>query len=266
MASVSILITNYKTIDFVKLSLYSLTKLTKNEYKVLINDNGSSEEELRQLREIEKNNSNIIVNFRHTDAPPSYAHGEALDILIGLVDTEYFTVLDSDCVFLMKNWDSYLISKLDHEVKVIGTTYTVNKASKKHNDFPAQFAVMFETKAYKKLKISCMPQNQSDKDTCWEWRGKYLSSNYSGKVLKQINTRHDKATPFGKIICVVFYTDEDEVIASHFGRGSSGGEYKYSTKFIAKLPILGKYIRKYLAYQEKKDWIIKCQMIIDKSN
>ncbi len=266
MASVSVLITNYKTIDFVKLSLYSLSKLTKNEYKVLINDNGSTEEELSQLSEIEANNSNIRVNFRCTDAPPSYAHGEALDILIDLVDTEYFVVLDSDCVFLMKGWDNYMISKLNDEVKVIGTTYTVNQASKKYNDFPAQFAVMFETKVYRKLRISCMPQNQSDKDTCWEWREKYLSNNYSGEVLKQINTRHDKTTVFGKIICVVFYTDRNEIIASHFGRGSSGGEYKYSTKFIAKLPILGKYIRRHIANKEKKDWIIKCKKIIDKSN
>lgn len=260
----TILITNYKTIDFIKLSLYALKKLTKNSYKVLINDNGSSENEINELKNLEQKYDYIKVNFRKTDSAPSYAHGEALDILIPMVDTKYFVVLDSDCTFLMKHWDDYMISQINDKVKVIGTTYTINGKSKKKNDFPAQFAVLFETEIYKSLNISCMPKNTTDKDTCWEWREKFFKSGYEGKIFNQKNTREFLHTSYKNIICMTFYNDDDELIASHFGRGSSGGEYKYSAgSLLNKLPIIGKILRKNIAKKEKMEWIKKSKQIID---
>lgn len=52
---ISILITNYNTVEFVKLSLFALEKLTYNSYQVLVNDNGSNENNIIELKNLENN-------------------------------------------------------------------------------------------------------------------------------------------------------------------------------------------------------------------
>jgi hypothetical protein len=258
----TVLITNYKTIDFLKLSLYGLEKLTKNSYKVLINDNGSSEDEINELKNLEQKYDYIKVNFRKTDSIPSYAHGEALDILIPIVDTKYFVVLDSDCTFLLKDWDEVLISDITDDIKIIGTPYYTSSTSHKKGDFPAQFAVLFETETYRNLDISCMPENLKEKDTCWEWREKYLSNGMESHIFSQINTRYEKDKNFIESLCIAYYY-KNRLIASHYGRGSSGGSSKKLRKSYYKIPIIGDFLKKRKAILEKNIWFEEVKNIIN---
>ena len=262
---ISVLITNYNTLDFVKLSLYALKKLTKNSYKVLINDNGSKRHEITDLQKIQKENSNIFVNFRNSNKESSFAHAEALDLLIEMVDTPYTAILDSDCTFLIKNWDDILIRRLNETTKIIGTQIASIGTKLKPNDFPFQFAVLFETEVYKKLDISCMPRDISKgEDTCWEWKPKFESAGYKGEILIAKNTRMYKKGPFSDVICAEYYIEgEKNIIASHFGRGSSYGKSKY-LKHLQKIgiPFLG-IIQKYLGEKEKQKWLNICYKIIN---
>ena len=124
MPLLSILITNYNTIDFLKLSLYAIKKLTKNDYVVLINDNGSNRHNIDELKKIESN-GDAVINFRVSQQQThSAAHGEALDILMSMVDTKYAAILDSDCLPLKKDWDEYLISKLSNPIKILLSVLT----------------------------------------------------------------------------------------------------------------------------------------------
>lgn len=263
---ISVLLTNYNTLDFINLSLLSLRRLTNNKYKVLINDNGSRKIDILGLKKITYENKNVIVNYRKSKykfEDASYAHAEALDILINMVDTEYTVVLDSDCVFLLKDWDKLLISKINNTVKIIGTPLPEGRSGLKPYNFPFQFGVLFDTKTYKNLKISCMPRDiLKGEDTCWEWFSKFTNNGYKGVVFTVKNTRDYHEGPFKNLICEEYYIENGKLIASHFGRGSSGGIVKYYHKWYFNMPIVSRITKKYAATKQKKLWMEKCYNLI----
>lgn len=263
---ISILITNYNTVDFIKLSLDSIQALTKNPFQVIINDNGSNNKDIKELQNLEKQKKYLRINYRKSKyKEAAFAHGEALDILIDMVDTEYFLILDSDCVMLLKNWDEYCINQIDSDVKIIGTQVaSIRGVGNKNSNFPLPFASFFETKTYKSLNISCMPENTTDKDTCWQWESKYIESNYESRLFYAKNTKEYQYGPFKSVICAEYYTKDNQLICSHFGRGSSGGVAKYNNKWWLKLLFISKFIRKYISLKEKKRWMIICRNITDK--
>jgi glycosyltransferase involved in cell wall biosynthesis len=263
-AGITVLITNYNTLDYVKLSLYALSKLTKNVYKVIINDNGSRPKELEQLKKLSEFDSKVRVNYRNCEKRPSYAHAEALDILISMSDTRYTVVLDSDCVFLLDNWDEMLISRLNDKVKIIGTPQTKGRSGLKPDNFPFQFAVLFETDTYKRLGISCIPRNMDKgEDTCWEWKPKFTEAGYGSEIFIAKNTRDFQGGPLRSVICDEYYLADGRLIASHLGRGSSGGSVKYYHRWFYNLPVAASFIRKAVAAMQKRDWINLCRKIVD---
>jgi len=263
---ISILIVNYNSFDFVDISLYALSKLTKNPYKVFILDNGSNIIDYENLRKVCSNYKNCILERRKTILKGSLAHGTALDYLVKKVDTPYFSILDADAIWLIKNWDEILIRQLNDEVKVIGTQAPVG--SSKKQDFPLMFAVLFELESFKRLNISFMPkENSVYHDTGWEVREKYLRAGYKGKVLEMKNTRNFKDGPFKYIICAEYYLEgAPHIFASHFGRGSTLGEHKYRKGFgnIYRFPIIGKYLRMKKGKEEKENWFNICKEVINK--
>jgi len=265
---ITILTVNYNTADFIDLMLYAFKKLTKNFYKVIICDNGSNDEELVKLAKVIRKYENIEVLFRVQSKVGSVGHAEAVDILIDKVNTRYTVVMDSDCTFLMNNWDEYLISKLNDKIKIVGTPRqpknTSNKIIKKiYANFPAPYAVLFDTYIYRQLHISCMPGNiQEGKDTVWEWRGKFEQAGYGGYSFDMINTRFNINTLFQKTLCAV-YVDNNSLIASHFGRGSSGGNAKYKNWYYWRIPLLSKYLIMQKSISEKDIWINKSKSIIN---
>ncbi len=261
----TVLITNYNTLDFVKVSLLALQKLTINPYKVFINDNGSRPRETAELKNIAKDNPHVWVNFRKSSRKQtSYAHAEALDLLISRVETKYAVVLDSDCTFLMKGWDEYMIRQVDDAVKIVGSPLAKGRSGLKPDDFPFQFAVLFDTAVYKSLNISCMPVDiAGGKDTCWEWKHKFTNGGYKGKVFSALCTRDYKEGPFRSITGVAeYYTEDGRLIGSHYGRGSTQGITKFRAG-IYRIPYLSKLLNIYVGLKEKKDWLGICRRIIE---
>ena len=260
---ITIVTVNYITSDFINLMLYAFENLTRNKYRVIICDNYSSDEEVKKILKVAHNFDNVELIFREQTKVGSIGHAEALDLLISKVTTPYFVTMDSDAVFLLKDWDEILINKLIGSVKLIGSSVPLSSRNSKVKDFPHAYSVMYETKAYKGLNVSFLPKDvrNPSQDTGWELRQKYLSSDYSGYVFETISTRDNVKTVFNRIYCTVYYLDS-KLIASHFGRGGSGGSPKYHTKLIYKIPLISKYIRRYMGLRSKKKWIEMCYMII----
>ena len=257
---ITILITNYNTIDFTKHSLQALEKLTVNKYKVLINDNGSSSREVDALKEL--SSENVTVFFNQNNKTASYAHAEALDFLIEKVETKYTVILDSDCVFLMHGWDVCMISMMTDNIKIVGSPLPRGRSGKKPYDFPFQYAVMFDTNVYKKLEITCLPRDLSKgEDTCWEWKSAFLGNGYSSYIFKVISTRDDDSTLLSNIVCNVYYLC-NHIIASHWGRGSSLGYAKYY-QWI-KVPFVFNWLKKLHGVYDKRRWIKRTGQLIDR--
>jgi len=189
-----------------------------------------------------------------------------LNLLVKKIDTPYFSILDTEAIWLIKNWDEILISHLSDKVKVIGTQAPVGSAKKQ--DFPLMFAALFELEFFKKLNISFKPkENSISQDTGWEIREKYLGEGYKRTILEMKNTRIFKDGPFKEVICGEYYLPGfPHIFASHFGRDSTLGEHKYRKGFgnIYRFPIIGKYLRMKKGKEERENWFKICKEVINK--
>ena len=272
----TILITNYNTSDFIELLVYSLKKLTKNDYNILINDNGSKKNDLAKLIKLSEKHSNIFLHFRDSKTErASLAHGRALDELMQMANTKYTAIFDSDTAILQKDWDESLINKLNEKVKIIGTPLS-NKVSAlkgdgiKTYDFPFQFVLLFETDIFKRLDISWQPKEKLEKgfDTAWQLKPKFTLAGFEGEIFIEENTRYYKQGPFHELIGVAEYylNENSNIFASHFARGSTLGSSKYrkGTNFIYRIPKIGRLFRNHRGKKDKQKWINICHKIIDK--
>lgn len=261
---ITVTIVNYNSSDFIDVSLYALDRLTKNPYKVIVVDNGSQDGDKARLKKIAGKYKNVSLIFRNQTASGSIGHGEALNILIGMIDTPYGVILDADATFLKSGWDEALISRLNDKAKIIGTAPPKNPS--KPTDFPLMYAILFDTRVFKSLNINMLPEDiGSGRDVGWEMREKFLKAGYAGLTLDARNTREYKDGPFGKLICAEYYLEgEERVFASHFGRGSTLGTGKYrGGSILLNVPGIKGAIRKRMGNREKKEWIDTCRRIID---
>ncbi|MCD4832073.1 MAG: glycosyltransferase [Anaerohalosphaeraceae bacterium] len=262
---ITIATVNYNTADFVELIIYSLKKLTCNSYKLIVCDNGSNPADIEKIKRLSQENEKVELFFRQQNAAASMAHGQALDLLIEKSASKYTAVLDSDCVFLLKNWDIELTNHLDEKVKIFGATSPSLRAGPRlgGGDFPLPFAAVFETEIFKSLEISCTPGDiTKGQDTSWQWRQKFSAAGLYGKVFTVYNTRDFRDGFFAEFIGVEeYYLDDGKLVASHFGRGASLGAAKYMKWF--RVPLISTPIKKYFGKSDKKKWIKKCYQIID---
>jgi glycosyltransferase involved in cell wall biosynthesis len=262
---ITVVTVNYNTADFIELMLYTLEKLTNNFYQVFICDNGSTAEDIEKLENIAQKYNNLELIFRRQNTTASIAHGQAIDILIEKSNSKYTAILDSDCVFLLKNWDIELIKEFDEKVKIVGATSPRMRTGDRvgGGDFPLPFAVLFETDVYKSLEIQCAPaKDQVGCDTCWQWKQKFSAAGFAGKTLVTYNTRDFKQGPFSDLIGIEeYYLNDGRLIAAHFGRGSSLGAAKY-LKWL-KIPVVLTPLKKIFGRIDKKKWIKKCYEIIN---
>jgi|APSaa5957512535_1039671.scaffolds.fasta_scaffold05151_3 hypothetical protein len=265
---ITILTVNYNTSDFVNLMLFAFERLTKNTYKVLICDNFYNKKEALRIRAVANKYKNVEVIYRKQTQSGSVGHAEAMDILVSKVDTPYFVTMDADCTFLLKDWDEILISKIDGKIKVVGTALPESRINYKPMDFPLVFAVLYETETFNKLKPSFMPGDlkmDKTRDTGWQIRELYLKNGFKGLVFKGVNTRLVKHTPFANALCAVYYCD-NQLIASHFSRGSGAGLAKYNNRWYFNIPLISIVFKKVYGLKEKKYWINKSIYIINQVN
>lgn len=253
---ITVAIVTYNASIFIEVSLDALKKLTKNSYNVIICDNGSHKSDKEKLKKIASKYKNVKLIFRKQSGPTSMGHAEALNVLIEEINTPYGIILDSDSIMLKKHWDEILINHLNSKTKIIGCPPAKNPL--KPIDFPSVYATLFDTKIFKSLKIDMRPKDPSiGLDTGWEMREKFLAKKYRAENLDVKNTREFKNGPFRDVICAECYLDND-IIVSHFGRGSSLGMAKY--KGWWRIPM----IRKIKGYYERYKWIKICKKIVNK--
>jgi glycosyltransferase involved in cell wall biosynthesis len=263
---ITVVIVNYNSADFVDISLYSLSKLTKNPYQVIIRDNNSKAADYQKLLTISSKYQNVQVYRNDTNLTGSMAHGTALNFLVKKVNTKYFSILDADALWLIKDWDEILIKEIDQKTKVIGTQVTLD--SIKPKDFPLMFCILFETATFNKLNIDFRPKDiSSGQDTGHELREKYLKSGFRGKIIEMKNTRTYKSGPFHQLLCAEYYKDGNynKIFASHFSRGSTLGKAKYVSQnklSLNSLPFFGDILLKLRGTYEKQLWISICRKII----
>lgn len=267
---ITVLIVNFNSSEFVLNTLYCLERITKNPYTVFIADNNSERPDYELLRNGVKGYDNTtLIRKEDFSLTGSMAHGTTLNELLEYVDTPYFSVLDADATFLMRDWDEYLISALDDRSPVIGT----QASPQKPRDFPLMFAILFRTKEFKELGIDLRPKDTANfQDTGWELREKYLDAGYRGKLIEMKNTRDYREGPFRDLHGVAeFYLPgiPDRIFASHFGRGSSLGRNKYlrtdrlHERFIFKMPFIGDSFLRRRGLAEKRTWIHICRSIVE---
>jgi len=261
---ITIVTVNYNTSDYIEVMFYALSKLTKNPYRIIVCDNGSDKKNILALVKIARRYRNAELIFRIQSEKANIGHAEALDMLIERVNSPYTVVLDSDCTFLLKNWDEVLIGNINDKVKIIGSPLPKGRSGIKPYDFPFCFATLFETETFKKLQVSCKPGNiDKGEDTCWEWRSKFLNNGFAAKIFVAQNTRDFKEGRFKQIICEEYYTEDGRLIASHLGRGSSGGTFKYYHKWFYNIPFFSFFIKKAVAAKQKRQWLVLCREIVD---
>lgn len=263
--TITVLIVNYNSSDFVSVSLHALEKLTKNSYQVFILDNNSQLRDYHQLQKTCASYQNVVLEKSETTLRGSEAHGAALNYLVGKVNTPYFCILDADATWLIKNWDEILIKELDGTTKIIGT----QAPPPKDQTFPLMFAALFDTEAFLQLGVDFRPIDiKTHQDTGYEMKQKYLQAGYSGKIIDVKNTRTYKKGPYRDIISAEYYLNGncEHIFASHYGRGSTNGENKYrtGTNFLYSLPIIGKHFRLKKGKREKEKWINISLKIIEK--
>lgn len=279
---ITILTCNFNTSDFLINTLYSLKKLTKNKYKVIIRDNNSKYEDYFKLFNYTKDFNNIeLYRVEGFKIRGSLAHGMALNDLFLKVKTKYCVILDPDFTFLIKNWDDILINELDEKCPIIGT----QGPRFKYQDFPYIFGILFKSNIFKELEIDFRPKTSEknpNTDTGYKLREKCLNSGYNGKLLKIKDTRFHKSGPFHDINCQEFYLNGyKKIFASHFFRGHSSGFWKYysaNKKKISQIPFIGKKLvslkiidkilgrmAKIKGLKEKSKWLKRCRKIVEKA-
>lgn len=269
---ITIVMAHRNAADFVEEMLYSFDKLSFHPYKIIIRDNSSSPKEFSKLQKLLKKYSHININlYEHvTDLRGSAAHGEALNELVGRIDTEYGVIMDTDVAFLQKGWDKILIDALTPEMPIYGTQSDSN--GPKPKDFPLMFGVLFKTNILKSLNVDWRAKDMSIfQDVGWELREKYQAAGLKGGLLYDFNTRTFKKGPFANLVCSEYYLDSrgtTAIFASHFGRGSNPN-YKNLVriqsssvfiKFINLALLLPNYIRWVI---DKKKWLHISKKIID---
>ncbi len=254
--AITVVTVNYNTADFVGLLLESLRLLTKGPYRVIICDNGSKSKDLQNLKALCKDEDNIELIFNQQSVNGSIGHGEALDMLAFKIETPFFVVVDSDAVFLHKDWDAIWLSRINDKVKAIGTEASGNKPK----DFPTLYAVLYETNSFRKIDSSFLPNLEAYKDeaytdTGWQVREGFLNNGYEGETLEIRNTREYKEGPFREFTGVgeFYLKGREEIFVAHYGRGAAGGRPKF-LKQKGAFKIFKRVLAWREARKEKKAW------------
>lgn len=258
-------IVNFNSAPFIEATLSNLTRLTRSPFQVHVIDNGSIQSDRAELKRLQQKYPQILhLEFRispFNGAKASFAHGEALDLLLAQVKTDYALVLDADCVPLLPGWDAELLKAFNEKTIMVGAVppkETIRRAT----DFPLPFFSFIDMRKYRTLGISCMPRDiAKGEDTCWEWREKSRAAGFEGTVFKSVNTRQEKSGPFGSFTGVEEYYWNGKIIAAHFGRGSTQGEAKFLKGF--HLPVVSGYLKRALGRRERTSWIRKCLEIVN---
>ncbi|MBN2377871.1 MAG: glycosyltransferase family 2 protein [Sedimentisphaerales bacterium] len=162
MCSITIVIVNWHSNDLIKRLLDNLMNKAKNpeQLKVLIIDNTNGKDQA--IRKIAEHKLKpVLKEIDPGKLKSSSGHAFALNQAMEYIDTEYCLVADPDIHVFIKQWDTFCISKLDHDNCIaIGAPYPFWKTGKYH-DFPSPPFCFFRTHKIRQLKNNWTPFSDS---------------------------------------------------------------------------------------------------------
>jgi hypothetical protein len=253
---------NYNTSDFVRLMYEVMRDLANSPFVFMVCDNGSSRSDQDALKRYFAGNENADLLFRHQgDDKASFAHAKAMDLLLSKVTTKYAVVMDSDCVLLAKGWDDVLRATMQANV-VVGTSspseYAGNRVGA--TTFPLPFAMVLDMDVFRELCVSFLPGDISrGEDTAWQLKHAYEQRALPFRIWDSYNTRTFLCGPFAGLEGVGEYYQDNVLMASHFGRGSSCGIAKYFKG--GPQNVIFNFFRRMKGIREKKVWMSICRDI-----
>lgn len=266
-STITIITVNYNTSDFIEVMLHGLHTLSKKTYPIIICDNGSSDENVLKLVELQKKYSNVELVFRTQSQAGSIGHAEAVDLLAERVRTPYFLLMDADCCILRNDWDQILLDEFKENIKVFGTPRLLQNGDNLE-DFPTGFSTIYDKETYDRLECSFMPGpggTAENQDTGYLISERFRANGFAYGNLVAKNTRHYKSGPFGDLLCAEYYLDKEckELFSCHFSRGSSNGKDKYKEGLLLKVPVVNKLYRHINGRRDRKKWINRAYKIIE---
>jgi cellulose synthase/poly-beta-1,6-N-acetylglucosamine synthase-like glycosyltransferase len=114
----TICIVNYKTLDFTRLCLRSIRKLTVSPYEVIVVDNDSRDESVEYLRSLKWIR---LLEHPHQPGQPrgSYDEGAALDLGLANCNTEFYVVMHSDTFVKKPGWLAELVAWFGNDERIV---------------------------------------------------------------------------------------------------------------------------------------------------
>jgi hypothetical protein len=260
---ITVVTVHYNSFEFVRLMYESFIALTQNKFRMLVCDNGSRLIHKNRLCGYFESRKDVELVFREQGRErASFAHARALDLLLSQVKTEYALVMDSDCVLLAKDWDRLMVDTM-RCCEIIGTTSDKEHAGARigGGTFPLPFAMFLRVRTFRSLGVSFMPGEVAQgQDTAWQLKEAYTKRGLSSCVFDGYNTRTFRSGPFARLEGIQEYYYQGKLIASHFGRGSSGGLAKYFTNNPMN-PFFNIF-RWFKGQVEMRSWMAICRKIV----
>ncbi|HEG43178.1 MAG TPA: glycosyltransferase [Phycisphaerales bacterium] len=110
--TVTVVSVNHNTLDFIKLCVSKVFEHTEIPLKMIVVDNNSTDGSLEYLRSDPR--------IKVFGLEQNIGHGQALDLIMKYVDTEYVVVIDSDAHPIKNGWLKILLEPLSDEVLLSG--------------------------------------------------------------------------------------------------------------------------------------------------
>lgn len=196
MKKVSVLMLTYNAPRYVKKSIVSLKKLTKNSnYELIVVDNDSKHPTIRTLYKLKS--QGLIDKLYYNSQNDLFAKGNNIAARLASEDSDYYLLLNSDVEIKSSDWLDKLIELMPEEGG-IASFGAVQSAPKRADGY----CMMINADLYNKYKL--------DEHFQWWWGVTKLES----QVLKEGR----------KVIAV----DDHEEYIHHFG-GKSGKGFSDAT-------------------------------------
>lgn len=212
----NICVVNYNSLHFIENLYKSILKTISKDrvFTLCICDNGSGAEEIENLKSFQSSNTNIRVIFRQQDDTKSisFSHADAINTMIMLLwkQSSHIMIVDHDCFFIEKNWDTEF-DRLLRKGSFVCTT------SKHRNTIAGPFIYYAQSNFTKSIRKNFYPQlngkgilKSQKKDTG------YLLSGLDGWI--KLNHTKSRWPVFGVGSYDIFFPN-NKILASHFGEG-----------------------------------------------
>ena len=222
---------NKQSTEITKLAVDSIKKFTKEDYKILISDNNSPEENFQWV--VDDKEISYIRNLdakNYKELNDSFLN--ALGIEAGLrnvkQDATNIVLMHSDVVVAHKNWLPFIKNKINDQVKGVGLLIDNTRINAMHIS-----GTIFSYDIYSKYKADVRP-NLPYIDVGDDITQKIRDNNFKYEFCR--NSHNDEEvidcispdSIFKNMHCDRTIDDENNVIFAHLGRGRAKSDQTYS--------------------------------------